>query len=286
MSELFEKPWLFEPVLRRASAALKGRTDVDFSQAEKRLVAEIMFHVYRGKHDYQPMVDFFLFAIANKARSTANIAQDSWVLHMTKNKRAGYFVEFGATDGRVMSNTFVLEKDYGWSGILAEPNVEWHEGLAKNRQCHIAYECITDRSGETVSFDCTELPIYARISGTATGVHDGREVKRQIEVPTLTLNDLLDRYEAPDHIDYISVDTEGSEFMILDAFDFSKRRIDFFTIEHAHDKRKREAIKSLMEANGFVRWYPEATRYDDWYVNKDLADTEGETDDAAEAKDA
>jgi hypothetical protein len=41
----------------------------------------------------------------------------------------GFFVEFGAADAENISNTYLLEKDYGWKGILAEPNPIFHESL-------------------------------------------------------------------------------------------------------------------------------------------------------------
>ncbi|MEA2989895.1 MAG: hypothetical protein QOG83_2606 [Alphaproteobacteria bacterium] len=44
------------------------------------------------------------------------------MLHETGRKTSGYFVEFGATDGSNLSNTYLLERDFGWHGILAEPN--------------------------------------------------------------------------------------------------------------------------------------------------------------------
>ena len=93
-----------------------------------------------------------------------------------------------------------------------------------------------------------------------------RSVKTTIDVETISLNDLLDSHGAPQTIDYLSVDTEGSEFEILEAFDFRKRRIRFVTVEHAGETAKREHIRALMEKNGYVHWHPELSRWDDWYV--------------------
>ena len=48
--------------------------------------------------------------------------QDLWVLYETKTKKNGFYVEFGATNGLTISNSLLLEKNFGWTGILAEPS--------------------------------------------------------------------------------------------------------------------------------------------------------------------
>ncbi|MEM1163471.1 MAG: FkbM family methyltransferase, partial [Pseudomonadota bacterium] len=73
-----------------------------------------------------------------------------------------------------------------------------------------------------------------------------------------------------DEIDYMSVDTEGSELEILQAFDFKRRYVKLFTIEHNFTPL-REQIHSLMTANDYVRRFPEYTRFDDWYIHRSLA---------------
>ena len=65
--------------------------------------------------------------------SKAQLHQDIFVLAEHDFKSAGYFVEFGATNGHDLSNTYLLETQFGWQGIVAEPAKSWHEALKKNR---------------------------------------------------------------------------------------------------------------------------------------------------------
>lgn len=74
--------------------------------------------------------------------STAQLRQDVFALGAVGSRRNGYFVEFGATDGISLSNTFMLETMFGWSGVLAEPGRGWHSSLRKNRNCSIDTRCV------------------------------------------------------------------------------------------------------------------------------------------------
>ena len=84
-------------------------------------------------------------------------------------------------------------------------------------------------------------------------------------VKTISLYDLLEKYNAPKYIDYLSIDTEGSEYEILKNFDFEKYVFKIITCEHNHTDM-REKIYTLLTNNGYVRKYENLSQWDDWYV--------------------
>lgn len=89
-------------------------------------------------------------------------------------------------------------------------------------------------------------------------------------VKTISLNDLLDKFEAPRHIEFMSIDTEGSELEIIGGLNFSKYSFSVICIEHNELIEKREAIRSIFEKNDYIRLplSESLTKVDDWYVNK------------------
>ena len=87
---------------------------------------------------------------------------------------------------------------------------------------------------------------------------------------TITLNDLLREHGAPSVIQYLSIDTEGSEFEILRNFDFNLWHIEIITIEHNFSSN-RGKIHELLTRNGFVRVLEDISCWDDWYINSNLA---------------
>lgn len=201
------------------------------------------------------------------SKSKAQLKQDMFVLHEVKFKEGGYFVEFGATNGVDLSNTYMLEKEMGWTGILAEPALVWHDALPKNRSCHIDFDCVWARSGETLRFTEPEAAELSTIRNYA-GLDEhaaARFFGKIYEVNTISLLDLLKKYNAPKEIDYLSIDTEGSEFDILNAFDFDAYKIKVITCEHNYTPM-REKIFDLLSSKGYTRKYTEISYFDDWYV--------------------
>ena len=84
--------------------------------------------------------------------------QDLFVLYLENFKRKGFFVEFGATNGIDLSNTYLLETEFGWDGILAEPAVCWQHDLKLNRKAAIEERCVWSSSGGWIEFNETVIP--------------------------------------------------------------------------------------------------------------------------------
>lgn len=206
--------------------------------------------------------------------SASQLHQDLFVLSHLSFKRDGYFVEFGATDGISLSNTYLLEKFFNWNGILAEPAEVWHESLRHNRSSAIETCCIWAESGKTFLFNEVEgvsgkdhalstLSMFNRSDNHKKKRKRGREY----EVDTISLIDLLKKYEAPKRIDFLSIDTEGSEYEILSNFDFDEYNIEIICVEHNYTDL-RIKINRLLSHHGYKRLHPELSLWDDWYVRE------------------
>ena len=102
------------------------------------------------------------------------------------------------------------------------------------------------------------------------GGRGGRRDGRRYPVETVSLNDLLAFWEAPRRIDYLSLDTEGSELDILQHFDFAAHDVRLITVEHNHTAR-RQPILELLTARGYRRKFETLSSVDDWYVRDDGA---------------
>ncbi len=195
----------------------------------------------------------------------SQLGQDFLAAASAGFKRHGYFVEFGATDGRLLSNTHTLEKFLGWSGILAEPSPQWRVGLSENRSCHIDHRAVWSESGVELDFFDATSPELSTIGDFAAHDNHSRRLLNPEKVLTVSLLDLLDQYQAPSYIDYLSVDTEGSEFEVLKGFPFSKYSFGLITVEHNFTPM-RQQLHDLLSSNGYKRILTSYSVFDDWYV--------------------
>jgi FkbM family methyltransferase len=185
--------------------------------------------------------------------------------------REKYFVEFGACDGIESSNTYWLEKHNGWRGVLAEPGTTWFPKLEENRSATIIRKAVASVSGDFLAFADTENPVYSTFSNlTSQDEHAGKRLKYQeYLVETISLEDLLIESGAPNKIGYLSLDTEGSEFEILNSFNFDNFQFELISVEHNFTKNEKK-IDELLESKGYIRILSDISGGDAWYLNRKL----------------
>jgi FkbM family methyltransferase len=161
-----------------------------------------------------------------------------------------------------------MEKDFGWHGIVAEPARCWHAKLRANRSCAIDTSCVWRETGSTLQFsEVEQFPALSTLGEfrDADSFRHERSHARSYPVTTVSLRDLLVRHGAPHDIDYLSIDTEGSELEILRSFNFDEYRIRIITCEHNYTPA-REQIHALLREHGYQRKFESLSKYDDWYV--------------------
>ena len=186
--------------------------------------------------------------------SKSQLGQDLEVIKFYNNKEGGFFIEVGASDGIEISNTYLLEKEYKWKGICCEPIPKRFKELVVNRPNSICFnEAVYNESGLTVTFDIGNTFTtfsYDLLSGISEHIDIHRTHidadKSSIQVQTISLLDVLKKANAPSFIEYMSLDTEGSEFEILKNFDFEKYTFGLIDVEHNNFEPRRSNIKNLL----------------------------------------
>lgn len=228
--------------------------------------------------------EFCAFVLSDGDHSSSQLFQDvfvDFVFRKSSNKR---FLEFGATNGLELSNSFMLEQHRGWRGVLAEPDPQWHIALKENRpNATIITDCIYSRSGESMKFISSSIGVLSSLKDhskdDANGPLSGNARQRlqdfkEIDVKTISLNDVFESCFNGEPIEYMSVDTEGSEFEILSNFNFSKYRPSIVTVEHNYTDAQKK-LDDVFSKSGYLRVFSELTNFDAWYVRTELAAARG-----------
>ena len=257
--------------LNLALERLTGRRLLKWQDPRERFFDRLYQLHLRGDvetHHSQLDDEFARFVCARMSDARGQFFQDLWVLFELDEKRGGYFVDFGASNGEILSNTWLLENHHGWTGILAEPNPVNHESL-KVRHAILDTRCVYAASGEKMEFHATDNAVLSTLAKFSdSDFHAStRQARRSITVETVSLDDLLDEHDAPEIIDYLSMDTEGSEYDILAAYSF-RRRFRCISVEHNFTPA-RETIDRLLRSKGYVQRFAYASKSDNWYVHED-----------------
>tara|TARA_B100000902_G_scaffold374029_1_gene402636 strand:- start:1031 stop:1792 length:762 start_codon:yes stop_codon:yes gene_type:complete len=205
--------------------------------------------------------------IESLSESKAQFRQDVFALAESGFKREGYFVEFGGTDGITGSNSYLLESQFGWKGVIAEPAARFHAELVANRNCVCDFRAVWSQTGEILDFKEAKIGAIStfKFLESRDQYRRYRKQGKVYPVETVSLLDLLIQAKAPREIDFLSVDTEGSELAILKAFDFSRFRFNAISVEHNFGPN-RSSIRRCLEEAGYRQVHQDISGVDDWFV--------------------
>ena len=178
------------------------------------------------------------------------IQQDKFVLNVLKNKKNGFFVEIGSYDPILINNSYILEKNYKWNGIMIEYSNEW-------------------------------LNDYKRIRPNSIHV-----INDAIQID---YKNLFETNNVPLNVDYLQIDlevTDGSTLTTLKKLDkeiMDKYKFAIITFEHdiyhTNYLNTRLVSRQIFENRGYLRVFSDVNNegyypFEDWYVHLDLVDNE------------
>jgi len=178
--------------------------------------------------------------------------QDIFVRIILKNKKQGIFLEIGGNHPSINNNTYVLEKNNNWKGLIVEYEKSFENLYIKNRK----------RS------------LYV--------IRDARNVDYL---------KIFEIYNFPKNIDYLQIDLEVDNKSTLELLFLLDKKIfneyKFATVTFEHDIYRgdffntREISRNIFESRGYVLVFPDVKvmndgyePFEDWYVHPDLVDME------------
>lgn len=197
--------------------------------------------------------------VETQIQSSSQFGEDILIWEFFSRKSNGYFVEIGANDPFVFSQTWFFEQQ-GWHGILVEPLSQRAELLRvkrlKSRVFQVALGAPEDCGNTTIDIPKDDMFAALRPREKAP------VAVRQETVMVTTLDKILSEAGGP-AIDFLSIDVEGMEMEVLRGFDLKKARPALMLIE---DHLKSMAVHWHVLGNGYR--LVKRTGCNNWYVPK------------------
>ena len=199
--------------------------------------------------------------------------QDQFIINYFKGKKNGVFVDIGAHDGITLSNTWVLEKEFNWTGICVEPMPHQYKALTDCRNC-ITYNCAIYDTNGIENFTMLEYDGYpdmlSGISKDMSIVHMGHVIsegsrmgakQKIIKVQTRILNEILEENNIYE-IDFLSVDVEGAELKVLNGINYDKFHVKVIIYENEEGT---DFVREFLKAKDFS--FYKRLGIDDVFIN-------------------
>jgi len=156
---------------------------------------------------------------------------DLYLYQIFNKKSSGFFIEAGANNGYDQNNTFLLEKELNWNGLLVEPNTHCFNTCKTFRKCIIENCALVscDFKDEYIEGDFNQTSFEGSMTGGCSTIHS-KNCKAKAE----KLSNLLIKHNI-NKVDFLSIDVEGYEIEALMGLDFNMHSPSYILYEdHEH----------------------------------------------------
>lgn len=211
----------------------------------------------------------------NKKNSYSQSGEDmivDFVFTVLKIESPSY-LDIGAHHPYYLSNTayFYEKKSFG---VSVEPDPYLFEVIKKERPNEISLNVgVGLKSGDKADFYIMDVPTLNTFSKEEAERYvsfGNRKIKKVVELPLITVNNIIERYFNDKCPNFISLDVEGMDMEIVNSFDFNKYRPEVFCIETItytednSEKKLQDIIDFMINKGYFI--------YADTYINTIFVD--------------
>ncbi|HBL10723.1 MAG TPA: hypothetical protein DD379_04830 [Cyanobacteria bacterium UBA11162] len=170
--------------------------------------------------------------------------EDKLVYKILGDKPNGFYVDVGAWCPDTLSNTYFFYQ-LGWSGVCIEPNPDLIElyKLVRPRDT-LLNMAVSNFEGEANLFTTPSTVLNSL--NRREDVHESSLV-----VKVRRLESILDELKAPKEIDFISIDTEGTEIQVLEGLNLDKYRPRLISVEYNTTSIINTELQPYLIAKGY-----------------------------------
>lgn len=175
--------------------------------------------------------------------------------------RSGFYVDVGTNDPFRFSNTARFWKK-GWMGITIEPDPLLHENIKKVRTDGINLNVGVGTKKGILPFYKFEPHTLSTFSEEEKNKYlsEGYKLQGIVDVPVITLGEILKKHADKKQIDLLSIDTEGFDYEVLQSNDwtrFKPKLICIEAVEHVSGKpgKLQKKQEAFILSHGYKKVY-------------------------------
>ena len=179
-----------------------------------------------------------------------------------QNKKDGFYVDVGANDPVIGSQTYHLEQ-LGWLGLLIEPLAYLADLLRENRKAIVAQFACSTPENHNKKLQFLMAGVYSTLNKNPIAI--GATSNEYVEVTCKTLDSILEENGVNPSFDFISIDIEGHEMEMFKGLTLQRWQPALVLLEdHVinHEKHRH------MQKNGYQLIM--RTAMNSWYVQENL----------------
>lgn len=258
--ESFNLNTLLHPVPR--SPPLKETFIEEFNREDIKADNPIVVRALKERFLVPP--SHLPYNLSQPEEENPSMGQAQRIDYILKGKRNGFYIECGALDGEIRSNTLFFERQRGWKGLLIEADPKNYDKMVqKHRKAYMSPTCLSPTPHPTmVMFQQQEN--QGHIVGKPEEAAAGLDSKTVVEVQCFPLFSFLIALNITT-LDYFSLDVEGAEFTVLKTIPWDKVDIKTLSVEFIHDPEGKDVIEEYMKNKGY--YVHSEVRHFDWLAN-------------------
>lgn len=193
----------------------------------------------------------------------------------------GRFLEMGALDGVMFSNSYLYEVAFQWKGLLIELSPTSFQKLQVNRggNSNTLVNAGVCENRQTLHYFSTGVPATNGIVEFAAQDFRDRwwknlkpDLSNAIQIECLPLQEIIDEHyqdEEVVHFDFYSLDVEGAEYQVLKSIDFTRVSFGIIFLEADElNEMKNLATRAHLESNGYRFLMEKQKSY--WFMNRNF----------------
>lgn len=168
---------------------------------------------------------------------------------MNMARKDGVFVELGGMDGVTYSNSKFFEDELGYTGVLIEPTTQFQSMQHYRPNCK-NFNVAVGLENAIVKI----MGTYAT-AGLVETMHEDFQKRHHptsesYDVQARPFRDILKEADV-EYIDFLSIDVEGGELLVLQSMDFSIPVYVIVIEMDGYNRMKDEACREILRSNGF-----------------------------------